>query len=161
MNATLRFFTSRCSEPSFVHYCDSVDSNAAFPGKRVLTCATRTTTNHKVYCGPKAPASCQECKRVRGVSNLQQWGVDMRNDVRQSPPLSDCQAAGHLHQALNKVELLLLWVTDGQVPTVHVHLPSHLLRTAQFHLTHTQTHNVNWICIFKMLFISLKYHRPG
>lgn len=73
--------------------------------------------------------------------DLQQWGVDMRNDVRQSPPLSDSQAAGHLHQALNKVELLLLWVTDGQVPTVHVHLPCHLLRTAQFHLTHTHTHS--------------------
>ena len=61
------------------------------------------------------------------------------DDVRQPPPLSDGQARGHLHQPLYEVELLLLWVADSQVAAVHVHLPGHLLRTAQLHLKiHTE-----------------------
>lgn len=62
------------------------------------------------------------------------------NDVRQPPPLADGQAGGHFNQPLDEVELLLLWVADGQVATVHVHLPRHLLRTAQLHLeVHTES----------------------
>lgn len=63
----------------------------------------------------------------------------MGNDVRQPPPLADSQARGHLHEALYEVELLLFWVAYGEVATVHVHLPCHLLRTAQLHLDiHTE-----------------------
>lgn len=54
--------------------------------------------------------------------------------VGQPPPLADGQAAGHLHQALDEAELLLLGVADGQVSSVHVDLPGHLLGTADFHL---------------------------
>ena len=54
--------------------------------------------------------------------------------VGQPPPLADGQAAGHFHQAFDEAELLLLRVADGQVPSVHVDLPSHLLGTAYFYL---------------------------
>lgn len=67
-------------------------------------------------------------------TDLQQRCVHMGDDVRQPPPLADGQAGGHLHQPFDEVELLLLWVADGQVASVHVHLPCHLLRTAQLHL---------------------------
>lgn len=70
--------------------------------------------------------------------------------MRQPLPLADGQIGGHLHQPLYEVELLLLWVANGQVATVHVHLPGHLLRTAQFHLeTESQLilqclYQINW-----------------
>ncbi|TNN49211.1 hypothetical protein EYF80_040577 [Liparis tanakae] len=64
----------------------------------------------------------------------QQRRVNVGDDVRQPPPLADGEAGGHLHQPLDEVELLLLRVADGQVAAVHVHLPRHLLRTAQLHL---------------------------
>lgn len=62
----------------------------------------------------------------------------MRDDVRQPPPLADGQAGGHLHQSLYEGQLLLLRVADGQVAAVHVHLPRHLLGTAQLHLGNAQ-----------------------
>lgn len=63
----------------------------------------------------------------------------MGHDVWQPPPLADGQAGGHFHQPLDEVELLLFWVADGQVASVHVHLPCHLLRTAQLHLVIEKT----------------------
>lgn len=69
--------------------------------------------------------------------NLQQGRMNVRNDVWQSPPFSDGQTAGHLHQPLDEVELLFLRVTDGEVATMHVHLPGHFLWTAQLHLMQT------------------------
>lgn len=60
--------------------------------------------------------------------------MDVGHDVGQPPPLADGQAARHLHQALDEVQLLLLGVADGQVPPVHVHLPGHLFWTTQLHL---------------------------
>jgi len=68
------------------------------------------------------------------ATDLQQRRVNVGNDVRQPPPLADGEVGGHLHQPLDEVELLLLRVADGQVAAVHVHLPRHLLRTAQLHL---------------------------
>ena len=72
-----------------------------------------------------APALC---------THLEKGRVHVRHHVGQPPPLTDGQAAGHFHQALDEAELLLLGVADGQVSTVHIHLPSHLLRTAYFYL---------------------------
>lgn len=60
--------------------------------------------------------------------------MDVGHDVGQTPPLADGQAARHLHQPLDEVQLLLLGVADGQVPPVHVHLPGHLFWTTQLHL---------------------------
>lgn len=60
--------------------------------------------------------------------------MDVGHDVGQAPPLADGEAARHLHQPLDEVQLLLLGVADGQVPPVHVHLPGHLFWTAQLHL---------------------------
>lgn len=63
----------------------------------------------------------------------------MGNYVRQPPPLADGQAGGHFHQSLYEVELLLLWMTNGQVTTMHIYLPGHLLGTAQLYLEmHTE-----------------------
>lgn len=83
------------------------------------------------------------------VTDLQQRCVHMGHNVRQPPPLTDGQAGGHFHQPLDKVELLLFWVADGQVASVHVHLPCHLLRTAQLHLViKKQSSTPNWITYY-------------
>lgn len=58
----------------------------------------------------------------------------MGHHMRQAPPLTDGQAAGHFHQAFDEAELLLLRMADSQVSTVHVDLPSHLLGTTYFYL---------------------------
>lgn len=95
------------------------------------------------------------------VTDLQQRCVHMGHNVRQPPPLTDGQAGSHFHQPLDKVELLLFWVADGQVASVHVHLPCHLLRAAQFHLVIKKLSSTpNWItyCLFgnkRQLFFSV------
>lgn len=72
--------------------------------------------------------------------HLEQGRVHVRHHVRQPPPLADGQAAGHLHQALDEAQLLLLGVADSQVPAVHVDLPGHLLRTAHLYLGGEEHH---------------------
>lgn len=67
-------------------------------------------------------------------THLEKRRVHVGHHVGQPPPLTDGQAAGHFHQALDEAELLLLRVADSQVSTVHVDLPSHLLRTTYFYL---------------------------
>lgn len=83
------------------------------------------------------------------VTDLQQRCVHVGHNVWQPPPLADGQAGGHFHQPLDKVELLLFRVADGQVASVHVHLPCHLLRTAQLHLgIKKQSSTPNWITYY-------------
>lgn len=48
-------------------------------------------------------------------THLEKGHVHMRHHVGQPLPLTDGQAAGHFHQALNEAELLLLGVAGGKV----------------------------------------------
>ena len=66
--------------------------------------------------------------------------MHVRHHMGQPPPLADGQAAGHLHQALDEAQLLLLGVADSQVPAVHVDLPGHLLWTAHLYLGGEEHH---------------------
>lgn len=91
----------------------------------------QTKPGHRCLAAPgHRPVLVLGCR-----THLQERRVHVGHHMGQPPPLTDGQAAGHLHQALDEAELLFLGVADGQVSAVHVHLPGHLLRTAHFHLT--------------------------
>lgn len=74
----------------------------------------------------------------------------------QPPPLADGQAGSHLHQPLYEIKLLLLWVTDSEVATVHIHLPCHLLRTTQLHLEVEKNYSLVSNQLFMSFWITLK-----
>lgn len=79
-------------------------------------------------------AGAEAMLRGGRCTHLQKGRVHMGHYVGQPPPLTDGQAAGHFHEALDETKLLLFRVADRQVSAVHVDFPCHLFWATYFYL---------------------------